>query len=228
MTQYQERYIYEIADHRGYFYIGQRSRSPINDSYMGSGKHLRNAMKLFGKESFTKTIICSGWFTKKQIDSLERAFIGIYREIKNAHYNHSDGGTGGDLGEESRRKIGLANLMRPMKDSTREKLVEIGRRINNLGNFARGKHWYTNGTYAVLSSECPPGFQLGRSIKPPKEARPRVPWNKGLKASPETRRKLSESHRGIKYSEESSRRKSESIKRAWRLKKAALELTTHG
>jgi hypothetical protein len=172
MTQYQERYIYEISDHRGFFYIGQRSRSPIDDPYMGSGKHLKNAMKLFGKECFTKTVICSGWFTKRQIDALERAFIGIYRELKNAYYNHSDGGTGGDLGEESRRKIGQANKTRIVKQSTREKLTQIGRESNHVGNFMRGKRWFTDGVVSVIGTECPDGWRRGRAFSKRKRRSP--------------------------------------------------------
>ena len=53
-------YVYQITNNiNGKIYIGKRSckRDIQDDNYMGSGYHLNHAIKQYGKENFTKTII---------------------------------------------------------------------------------------------------------------------------------------------------------------------------
>ena len=38
-------------------YIGKRVTEDINDSYLGSGKHLKRAIKKYGIENFIKNIL---------------------------------------------------------------------------------------------------------------------------------------------------------------------------
>jgi hypothetical protein len=96
-TEKSLRYIYVITDTlRGYNYIGQRTcpktKTPETDDYFGSGAHLKNAIKLYGIEHFSKRIIIQGIMTRKEIDDYERFYIKEYREKSNAYYNKADGG----------------------------------------------------------------------------------------------------------------------------------------
>jgi hypothetical protein len=78
-------------------YIGQRkcpcNVSPENDNYIGSGIKLVNAIKKYGKESFSKQIlhICE---TQKEADRLEIQFIKENRVLENKDkwYNIDSGG----------------------------------------------------------------------------------------------------------------------------------------
>jgi hypothetical protein len=91
------RYIYEIVDHRGYYYIGQRKlpkycNTVYEDNYMGSGKHLKNAFKSYGLEKFKKRILISGPFSQEITNYLEKYFIEYYRVNLNSYYNIASGG----------------------------------------------------------------------------------------------------------------------------------------
>ena len=106
----QTCYIYEITyNGDGRNYIGQRhcplNKTPETDtSYMGKGKHILAAEKKYGIENFSKRIlaIC---YTQEMLDIFERYFIKYYKSIGKAEFNIADGGEGGDLGIEVRRRI---------------------------------------------------------------------------------------------------------------------------
>jgi group I intron endonuclease len=85
-----EYYIYETKnDINGKFYIGQH-KGELNDSYIGSGKILHNAVRKYGKQNFTKTVIeiCSK-------DNLNEREIYWIDRLK-PQYNITSGGTGGN------------------------------------------------------------------------------------------------------------------------------------
>ena len=142
-------YIYKITNLiNGKTYIGQRKYKKLNDSYMGSGKHLIAAQRKYGIENFKKEILVFNVTKKEHIDLLEKQFIKYYRELGKAEYNIADGGQGccikhseetkrkmsesrkgiknGFYGkthsEEVRQKISAANKRRIISDETRRKL----------------------------------------------------------------------------------------------------------
>jgi hypothetical protein len=39
---------------------------------------------------------------------------------------------------------------------------ENSRKNDTIAKFCRGKHWYTDGTYSVLSEVCPPNWKSGK------------------------------------------------------------------
>ena len=88
-------YLYEIKNKvNGKVYIGVHKTTNINDGYMGSGKVIKDAIKKYGIENFTKEIL-------EEFDSAE-AMFQREREIvtddflaREDVYNIRRGGTGG-------------------------------------------------------------------------------------------------------------------------------------
>lgn len=88
-------YLYEIKNNiNGKIYVGVHKTKNVNDDYFGSGKVLREAIKKYGKENFSKTI-------NEYFDSAELMFARE-KEIVNDEflkrgdvYNLRRGGQGG-------------------------------------------------------------------------------------------------------------------------------------
>ena len=108
-------YIYRITNNiNGKTYIGQHKYKKLDDSYMGSGKILKQAYNKYGIENFKKEILVFNVSKKEHIDLLERTFIASERErvgVENC-YNITAGGEG-VLGyhhsEASKKKMSEAN-----------------------------------------------------------------------------------------------------------------------
>lgn len=76
----------------GKFYIGKDAKN--RNSYLGSGKILKQAIEKYGIENFKKEIleVCS---SLEELDERERFWIRELNAIEEG-YNLTDGGTGGD------------------------------------------------------------------------------------------------------------------------------------
>lgn len=87
-----ESYIYKITNTiNNKIYIGQSNGFIKN--YLGSGKKIKEAIKIFGKNSFKKEMIISGFFNFKLINELERHYIRLYNSNnKEIGYNKQKGG----------------------------------------------------------------------------------------------------------------------------------------
>lgn len=104
-------------------YIGQRRAfkcSPEDDDYLGSGTILQRALKLYGKENFTKEILeyCD---SLDELNEAEKKWITYYNAVtSNEFYNIASGGLAGDTWtgksleakEEFREKIRESNRNR--------------------------------------------------------------------------------------------------------------------
>jgi hypothetical protein len=91
-------YVYEIRNLvNGKVYIGKHTTSEIDDGYFGSGIILRLALKKYGKDSFTKTILafCA---TEDDAYNLEGCLINECDQEK--LYNISGGGRGAGSGNQ--------------------------------------------------------------------------------------------------------------------------------
>lgn len=76
-------------------YIGQHKGSP-DDSYLGSGVILRKAIKTYGKENFSKNILCY-CTTQEEADEKEKYYIKLYNAVENPNfYNLIEGGQNGN------------------------------------------------------------------------------------------------------------------------------------
>lgn len=92
-------YFYGISrkDDPEILYIGQHHYINLNDSYMGSGKLLKELYKKEGKENFSKIILetfeydDSNFDEKKLIGEKEKFWIDKFRSINQAKLNISDG-----------------------------------------------------------------------------------------------------------------------------------------
>ncbi len=87
-------------------YIGQTSRKNRRDYYLGSGLHLRRAIKKYGRSNFEKQVLCE-CDSQEQLDRRERLYITLLCPV----YNIDLGGRGrGKTSEETRIKLRLAKL----------------------------------------------------------------------------------------------------------------------
>lgn len=129
----------------GKFYIGKQTT--FSESYMGSGKLLKNAILKYGIENFEKEVL-------EEVDSLEqlneREIYWIDKlNAKSEGYNIADGGDGGDTISNHPDKIniikkiafhskGKNNGMYNKKHTfqSKEKMS-----INNYGHRIKGKSW---------------------------------------------------------------------------------------
>lgn len=102
--------IYKITNKvNGKSYIGQHKYTDESNPmgrYKGSGTLLKMAYKKYGIENFDVEILYRRVINKDTIDALEIFAIEKY----SPEYNISKGGTGGDLGEEVRKRQSIAAL----------------------------------------------------------------------------------------------------------------------
>lgn len=119
----------------GKFYIGAHKTENIGDSYMGSGKYLKQAIKKNGIESFSREILhileSVEEMYKKEAELVTEEFI-----CNENTYNLKPGGSGGNPGiigafagrkhsEESKEKIKLARAKQaPMSEDARRRISE--------------------------------------------------------------------------------------------------------
>lgn len=92
----KEYYIYVTTNNiNGKKYIGQHKGKP-EDNYFGSGTTITKALKKYGKENFSKEILCF-CDTREEADEKEKYYIDFYDAIEdNNYYNNAEGGSGGD------------------------------------------------------------------------------------------------------------------------------------
>jgi hypothetical protein len=84
--------IYKITNQiNGRYYIGRHRTNDINDSYMGSGKGILNAVKKYGSENFTKEIIAESW-NETNLWEIEKIIVNeeVVKDPKS--YNMTYGG----------------------------------------------------------------------------------------------------------------------------------------
>lgn len=78
-------------------YIGQRTYARKGwKTYLGSGIHIKRAIKKYGEENFSRVIIeeCD---TKEKLDEREKYWINHYGAVNsNNYYNIANGGDGGN------------------------------------------------------------------------------------------------------------------------------------
>jgi len=89
-------YIYLTTNNiNGKQYIGQH-KGALDDNYLGSGLAITEAIKKYGKENFSKVILCE-CASREEADQKEKEMISQYNAVADPNfYNLQEGGTGGD------------------------------------------------------------------------------------------------------------------------------------
>lgn len=129
-------------------YIGQKKFDKGWKNYLGSGKLLKQAIKKYGKENFTREIISIA-FLKEELNTLEISFISYYDAVNsNEYYNLSHGGEAINAGlhfsEESKKKMSDArkrkyNSKYRRKSPTKETKKKISDAVKGEKNHNYGK-----------------------------------------------------------------------------------------
>lgn len=136
-------YIYKITNNiNGKIYIGKRSCKCdiIVDTYFGSGIALKSAIKKYGKENFTKTIlnICE---SDKEAYEIEKKIVDIDFLKRTDTYNLCGGGIGPGFGEVH------PSFGKPLSEETKLKIS-----VNHSRHF-KGKH-HSQESKEKLSINC--------------------------------------------------------------------------
>lgn len=199
-------------------YIGQHQTENINDGYLGSGVLLQKAIKKYGKENFSREILCFA-NNKDELDSLEIAYIAAANaKESNQYYNLNDGGMGQRgfiMSDEQRAVISQKAKERYASGFDKSKIftAERSRKISETRkkNYAEGKY-----TIPDISGERNPmygktgelnprfGVKLTqderdylRKIAVESFRNGRVPPMLGKKWDESARMKMSQSHKGL-------------------------------
>ena len=125
MSTMSTMYIYKTTNTvNGKIYIGKRIYNERSDKYyLGSGIYLNRAIKKYGRINFTKEII--EWCTKDILSEREIYWIKFCNATNSkVGYNISNGGDGGNLGDEVNRRISKS-----LKG--RKKSIEFCQNISN-------------------------------------------------------------------------------------------------
>jgi len=128
-------YLYEIKNNiNNKIYVGVHETNKLDDGYMGSGKLIRSAIKKYGLNNFTKTIL--QFFDTSEIMYLKEAEIVNESFVSREDtYNIANGGSGGSIKqnrkpfnkkhtEETKLKISKSNFNRIVSEETRKKLSQ--------------------------------------------------------------------------------------------------------
>lgn len=153
-------YLYEIKNNlNNHVYVGVHQTSNLNDGYMGSGKILRNAIKKYGIENFTKTIL-ETFDNENQMYSKEAEIVCEEFISRNDTYNITIGGLGGFsyintnklndrsgfvFSEEQKKNVSRGKLANPSEKSrmiaskTAKKYLHTDKVHKKMANSLRGK-----------------------------------------------------------------------------------------
>ncbi len=129
----------------GKIYIGQDSKNKKN--YFGSGKLILKAFKKYGKENFTKEILCE-CRTKKELDKKEQFWIKKLNSLVPVGYNLAEGG-GGSLGYKhtkiAKMKISKNNARNMLgKHHSNKTKTQISDTVKELWNDKEYREFHTN------------------------------------------------------------------------------------
>lgn len=189
-------YIYKITNLvNGKTYIGQHKYKKLNDSYMGSGIHIKRAIKKYGVKNFKKEILYSNIQYKETVDDMERFAIAKERAIGKAEYNIADGGAGVSMpcSPEHKRKLSEAHKEKHHSEEWKRNMSEAMKGKPQPWN--KGRISWNKGKHHSEKSKK----KMSESHKG------HVAWNKGKHFGPlseETKKKISEVLKGKCHSEE--------------------------
>lgn len=231
-------YVYQIKNEiNGKIYIGKHSTDNFDDNYFGSGFALKRAIKKYGIENFTKTIID---FCPNEEQALELESFIVDKEfiLRPDTYNLRMGGTGSILNynkenrESTKGRITINNGERNtmIKRVDLDEYILQGWKIGSchkpnkstrekLSKSSVNTKWMTKDDINKrVKSDCfekylQSGWVFGKRAVLSVEGREKISKaNKGRVCSLKTRKKISEKQIGKKVSEETIQRLKDSHK----------------
>lgn len=126
-------YIYISTNNvNGMKYIGQK-QGEFNVSYLGSGVLLKQAIKIYGRKSFSVNLIAYAK-SREELNYLERLIIERNDAVRSKmFYNLSVGGDawGSPLCEETKKKISIATTGRVAHNKGVPNLIAKARMLSN-------------------------------------------------------------------------------------------------
>lgn len=156
-------------------YIGSHNGEE-GDSYLGSGKILKEAIKKYGKENFKREIleICD---INKNLE-LESKYIKEHNTLVPNGYNILEHGEYNEFTEELRKKLSESKKGRKFSDEHKEKLskARIGKKLsedtkNKMSDFQKGREKSETERKNISNSK--------KGKNNPMYGK--TPWNKGKK-----------------------------------------------
>ena len=160
-------------------YIGQHKSDCFDSHYIGSGTHLKNAIKKYGRKNFLCEVlaVCE---SKEELDRQEIFWIAKFDAVNSrVFYNIAHGGNEvGTVSDSTKQKIRNAHTGTHHSDETKRKISQGNTGVSRKHIGTKGWH-HSEETKQRLSQKN----------------RNQVPWNKGKKTKPlseETRAKISE------------------------------------
>ncbi len=216
------RIIYKTTNNiNGKIYIGKSEKNDPN--YLGSGKIIRQAIKRYGKENFTRKDIDIA-FSKQELNEKEIYWVDFY-DARNPEigYNIAPGGKGVGSGKdhhmygkthskEARAKISLANKGKILTQEQLDKMVEGAKKSWLIPEY---KEMMSNIRKEMWKD---PEFKRKRSEyskkvwEDPEYKAKKVKIMKEIGATPEFKAKMAAISTGKTHTEESKRKISEARK----------------
>ena len=184
----------------GKIYVGKYCGK--NKNYLGSGKYIKQAIKKYGKENFSKIILEDGITNHDYLCEREVYWIKFYDATNpKIGYNLSVGGKGAKgfhLSEETREKMSDAkkgeknhNFGKSPSDETRKKMAENHADFSGKNHPMWEKHHTNEAKEKIRMAKSNPSEETRKNISMAAKNRPPV--------TDETKRKLSEAKEGINH-----------------------------
>lgn len=171
---YYYYYIYKITNTlNNKCYIGKHKAKNLNNSYLGSGLIIKNAINKYGIQFFKKEIL--EITNEINTNDREKYWILFYNSKYPNGYNIEDGGEGGDFITNHPNKKEILQKMKNRKPWNK------GKKMPESFKQRCRESFYMNETRRKNMSNS----HLGQ-----------IAWNKGKKMSNEQKIKLSKSHKG--------------------------------
>ncbi len=228
------KYIYKTTNTiTGKSYIGShlcRKPSYIK-TYLGSGTAIKDAVKKYGKENFSKEIL--EYFEHDNPRILETKYINQYNTLVPNGYNISKFGGTGLITQEVRDKLSKGRIGKTHSKETKERIANHFKGIKlpqetldkmsiSLTGQKRTKEQKENISKSLKGKVC-----RKREYHHSEETKRKIGIaNKGKKHSEETKKKLrgsrkgiSPTNKGIPMTEEQQKKISNGVKEWYRLKK---------
>ena len=138
----QKKYylIYQITNNLNHkIYIGKHVTNKLDDDYFGSGIRLQKAIKKYGPENFTKTILIV-LYNEDEMNLLEKMVVNENFLKRDDVYNLCEGGQGGDTWSCTNRKH-TDTTRKLISVRVNQHLIESGEEGHIIRSNAQKKVW---------------------------------------------------------------------------------------